>query len=76
MILDEELSADITYDPKTGALDFSVRDEVSLSGTLKAAYRNDQTGVVISGSMSTSLFYDPSDMNVILQMDGSKALTP
>jgi len=57
-------------------LTFSVEEEgVVLSGELRASYNSDKTAVILSGELTTSLFFPADDMRITLKLEGTKGLT-
>ena len=75
LTLDEETPGNVTYDASTGMLAFSLEEEgVSLSGELRASYNSDKTGVVLSGALTTSLFFSADDLRICLKLEGTKGL--
>ena len=51
-------------------LAFSLEEEgVSLSGELRASYNSDKTGVVLSGALTTSLFFSADDLRICLKLE-------
>ncbi len=80
VVMDEDSELSAKYDPSAGTLSLSLvgaeEEGITLSGELRATYNSDKTGVILSGNLTTSLFFSAEDLRITIKIDGTKGLVP